>query len=41
MATPLPEKIQTAVVTGGARGFGADVCRALHRSGFRVVITDK
>lgn len=40
MATPLPEKIQTAVVTGGARGFGAEVCRALHKDGFRVIITD-
>ncbi len=40
MAAPLPEKIQTAVVTGGARGFGADVCRALHRDGYRVIITD-
>jgi len=40
MSAPLPDKIQTAVVTGGARGFGADVCRALHRAGFRVVISD-
>jgi len=40
MATPLPEKIQTAVVTGGARGFGAEICRALHKEGFRVIITD-
>ena len=40
MAAPLPEKIQTAVVTGGARGFGAEVCRALHKAGFRVIITD-
>ena len=40
MAVPLPEDIQTAVVTGGARGFGATVCRALHKDGFRVVITD-
>lgn len=40
MATPLPEKTQTAVVTGGARGFGAEVCRALHKDGFRVIITD-
>jgi 3-oxoacyl-[acyl-carrier protein] reductase len=40
MSAPLPEKIQTAVVTGGARGFGAEVCRALHREGFRVIITD-
>ena len=40
MAAPLPEKIQTAVVTGGARGLGAEIVRALHRAGFRVVITD-
>ncbi|MCD2179480.1 SDR family NAD(P)-dependent oxidoreductase [Rhizobium sp. C1] len=40
MAAPLPEKIQTAVVTGGARGLGAEIVRALHREGFRVVITD-
>ena len=40
MAAPLPDRIQTAVVTGGARGFGAEICRALHREGFRVVIAD-
>lgn len=40
MAAPLPEKVQTAVVTGGARGFGAEVCRALHRNGYRVIIAD-
>lgn len=40
MATPLPDKIQTAVVTGGARGFGVEVCRALHKDGFRVIVTD-
>ncbi|MCD2172186.1 SDR family NAD(P)-dependent oxidoreductase [Rhizobium sp. C4] len=40
MVAPLPEKIQTAVVTGGARGVGAEIVRALHRAGFRVVITD-
>ncbi len=40
MAAPLPEKIQTAVVTGGARGLGAEIVRALHRAGFRVVISD-
>ncbi|QDC10624.1 SDR family oxidoreductase [Oceanicola sp. D3] len=40
MAAPLPDTIQTAVVTGGARGFGAAVCRALHKEGFRVIITD-
>lgn len=40
MAAPLPEVVQTAVVTGGARGFGAEICRALHREGFRVIVTD-
>ncbi|WP_027966396.1 SDR family NAD(P)-dependent oxidoreductase [Halomonas halocynthiae] len=40
MATPLPDNIQTAVVTGGARGLGVHIVRALHQAGFRVVITD-
>ncbi|MTH60349.1 SDR family oxidoreductase [Paracoccus litorisediminis] len=40
MAAPLPEAIQTAVVTGGANGFGAIATRALHKAGFRVVIAD-
>lgn len=40
MSVPLPEKIQTAVVTGGANGVGALIARSLHRAGFRVVITD-
>ncbi|ATN32294.1 3-oxoacyl-ACP reductase [Rhizobium sp. ACO-34A] len=40
MAAPLPEKIQTAIVTGSARGLGAEIVRALHRAGFRVIITD-
>jgi 3-oxoacyl-[acyl-carrier protein] reductase len=40
MAAPLPEQLQTAVVTGGARGFGAQAVRALHAAGYRVVITD-
>lgn len=40
MAAPLPDQLQTAVVTGGARGFGAQVVRALHAAGYRVVITD-
>lgn len=40
MTTTTPDKIQTAVVTGGARGFGAEAVRALHRAGFRVVISD-
>ncbi|TMV93232.1 SDR family oxidoreductase [Thioclava sp. BHET1] len=41
MVGPLPEKIQTAVVTGGARGFGACAARALHKAGYRVIITDR
>ncbi|WP_338081977.1 SDR family NAD(P)-dependent oxidoreductase [Donghicola mangrovi] len=32
--------IQTAVITGGAKGFGAIATRTLHAAGFRVVITD-
>lgn len=40
MAAPSPETLQTAVVTGGASGLGALTVRALHRAGFRVVITD-
>ncbi|WP_129139676.1 SDR family NAD(P)-dependent oxidoreductase [Modicisalibacter coralii] len=40
MTLPAPDKIHTAVVTGGARGFGAEAVRALHRAGFRVVISD-
>ncbi len=40
MAAPLPEKIQTAVITGGARGVGAVITRALHKAGYRVIITD-
>lgn len=34
------EQTQTAVVTGGAHGFGAEAVRALHRAGFRVIVTD-
>lgn len=41
MAAPLPEKVQTAVVTGGARGFGATAVRALHGAGYRVIIADR
>ncbi|WP_240453869.1 SDR family NAD(P)-dependent oxidoreductase [Chachezhania antarctica] len=37
---PLPDKIQTAVITGGASGLGAQITRALHRAGYRVVIAD-
>ncbi|MGM0858339.1 MAG: SDR family NAD(P)-dependent oxidoreductase [Pseudomonadota bacterium] len=40
MAIPLPDKTQTAVITGGARGLGLHIVRALHAAGFRVVITD-
>lgn len=40
MAAPMPDKTQTAVITGGARGFGRNVVRALHKAGYRVVITD-
>ncbi|MER2533841.1 MAG: SDR family oxidoreductase [Rhizobiaceae bacterium] len=35
-----PATAQTAVVTGGAAGFGAAVSRALHEAGYRVVIAD-
>lgn len=41
MAAPLPEVIQTAIVTGGSSGLGAAIVRALHREGFRVVIADR
>ena len=40
MGAPLPDVIQTAVITGGAKGFGAVAARTLHAAGFRVVITD-
>ncbi|MCW1932254.1 SDR family NAD(P)-dependent oxidoreductase [Pararhodobacter zhoushanensis] len=36
----MPEQIQTAVITGAANGFGAVAARALHRAGYRVIITD-
>ncbi|MGE4481936.1 SDR family NAD(P)-dependent oxidoreductase [Acidocella sp.] len=36
----MPDQIQTALVTGGASGFGAAAVRALHQAGFRVVIGD-
>lgn len=32
--------MQTAVITGAARGFGAMAARALHGAGFRTIITD-
>lgn len=35
-----PDIIQTAVITGGAKGFGATATRALHAEGYRVVIAD-
>ncbi|WP_238986803.1 SDR family NAD(P)-dependent oxidoreductase [Paracoccus sp. MKU1] len=37
---PLPEKVQTAVITGAARGLGTHIARSLHRAGFRVVLSD-
>lgn len=40
MGTPLPDVIQTAVITGGAKGFGASATKAMHAAGFRVVIAD-
>jgi 3-oxoacyl-[acyl-carrier protein] reductase len=40
MGAPLPDEIQTAVITGGAKGFGAVATRALHAAGYRVVIGD-
>lgn len=33
-------KPHTAVVTGAAQGLGAEIGRALHRAGFRVVVSD-
>lgn len=36
----MPEKARTALVTGGARGIGAAVCRALAQDGVRVVAAD-
>ncbi|WP_226941782.1 SDR family NAD(P)-dependent oxidoreductase [Pseudooceanicola spongiae] len=36
----MPDVIQTAVVTGAASGVGAQIARALHAAGFRVVISD-
>lgn len=37
----VPGPGHTAVVTGAAGGLGAEIARALHRSGFRVVLTDR
>ena len=31
---PLPEQIQTAVVTGGARGLGAEICATINEELF-------
>lgn len=36
----IPTGKQTAIVTGAAAGVGAEIARALHRAGFRVVATD-
>lgn len=40
MPAPLPIETQTAVVTGAAKGVGAEIARALHKAGFRVILTD-
>ncbi|NOV17777.1 SDR family oxidoreductase [Ensifer adhaerens] len=40
MPAPLPILTQTAVVTGAGSGVGAEIARALHRAGFRVILTD-
>lgn len=40
MVMKLPDQIQTALVTGGASGFGAAAVKALHKAGFRVVVGD-
>lgn len=38
MAVPLPERVQTALISGAASGLGTAVAEALHREGFRVVL---
>ncbi|MCD1634379.1 SDR family oxidoreductase [Martelella mediterranea] len=40
MAAPEVDGMQTAVVTGGGNGLGADISHALHEAGFRVVVSD-
>ncbi|NIZ07911.1 MAG: SDR family oxidoreductase [Rhodobacteraceae bacterium] len=40
MAAPAAMDVQTAVITGAARGVGAEIARALHGAGFRVLLTD-
>ncbi|MBE3639929.1 SDR family NAD(P)-dependent oxidoreductase [Mangrovicoccus algicola] len=40
MGAPLPLDAQTAVITGAGNGIGAQITRALHAAGFRVIITD-
>ena len=40
MSKPLPLETQTAVITGAGNGVGAEITRALHAAGYRVIITD-
>jgi len=40
MPAPLPVETQTAVITGAATGVGAEVARALHKAGYRVILSD-
>jgi 3-oxoacyl-[acyl-carrier protein] reductase len=40
MAALETDRTQTAVVTGGGNGLGADISRGLHAAGFRVVVSD-
>ncbi|MDJ0933110.1 SDR family oxidoreductase [Breoghania sp.] len=40
MPQSLPIETQTAAVTGASRGVGAAIARALHRSGYRVILAD-
>ncbi|MBT9386497.1 SDR family oxidoreductase [Pseudooceanicola sp. CBS1P-1] len=40
MSAPFPLQTQTAVITGAGNGVGAEIARALHAAGFRVILTD-